>query len=774
MLTDISQFIAAGWHTIPHTSPNIVRDPSTGQKKFGLPKGWDRYKEEFNEVTTAVGSVIPGPESNLIVVDCDSTETTELFEQLLPSYKAVTYGIDKTKNIKTIVEGKETIVKQEIRSSNWFFYYTPNIPVIHNGLFSLEVFSGEGDIQQVFLPTKGNTTKTTWEELPPMQEMPESILTLLSVWKKASSAPSPIARNNTNASQGQHTFQLAPLVEKQLVRDAPLPELFSIITPSQFRDNVYKRQGYLHPNDIPDGKGNEYMISVSAMLGSDESISKDLFARIMHYINDLWDNPYSEREISKRIERMTSGEARKNGALIWRYDSQWEHARFMDHNKMEQLVEYFVDPSLLEVVEVNHTTLVTRVLKKGLATALTQLTTKGKEFIGKNKIEKFQLAIPSMSTVVRPMQPFGPLPDNRYEYNIFRASPALEVIREPDTYKEQYTEPTPFIHYMESLVPKAQEREYLLRHLVTKLSTFGYSPAVYYFVGVPGSGKGIFTSLVSKLLGGEQYVGTNLGSSEITGTTNGWLKGLLFAHFDELHDTLGKSEDRKKANGNLKKWSGAEMFQLREMHKDPVPEPMLATFILTQNGSAFNMDVGDRRYLYMNTPNVLKQEIVEGILDLINNNIEDIAYYLVTNYKILSLNDYVRPPMTDDKLDNIMKHQPAELRILSAIDNKNYSLLYEFAINSGMSMDLLTEYRAKDLIYQEALIMLYKSMLPEGSIKSDGEIIALFKAAVKHGVLKGQPPSIKMYHNNKWAITAHGFSSTCEPTTSQESDGLDI
>jgi len=759
-MTDISQYITAGWHTIPHTRDTIVREGRT--KVFGVPTKWQRYKEEWNEIATPVGSVIPGPQSNLIVIDCDSTETTELFEQLLPEYKAVTYSIDKTDK-----DGKD------VKGSNWFFFYQPNIPVLHNGLYNLEIFSGDGDTQQVFLPTAGNKTKTSWDYLPQLMDIPHSLVTLLKVWAKASRPSSPTMQSTT--TKGQHTFNLAPLIEKQLSRDSIIPQLFSIITPSDFRNDLYREKGYLHPNDIVDGSGNDYMIKVSAILGSDCSISKDLYTRMMNYINDLWEQPYSAQEISKRVDRMTSGMARMNNSPIWQYDSQWEHARFMDHNKIEEMVEYFIDPALLEVIEVNHTTHVTRVLKKGLATALTQLTTKGKDFIGKNKVEKFQLAIPAMVKVTRPNLPFGPLAEDRFKYNSFMASPALEVIRNPDTYKERYKHPTEFVAYMESLVPKKLERTYLLRHLLTKLSTFGYSPAVYYFVGVPGSGKGLFVSLISKMMGGEQYVGQNLGSSEILGVTNGWLEGLLFAHFDELHDTLGKYEDRKKANGNIKKWSGSDIFQLRRMHTEAVPEPMMATFILTQNGSAFNMDVGDRRYLYMDTPNVLDKDLAESMVDMIATRVEDIAYYLQNEYEQLPVHEYVKPPMTDDKLQSIMGNQPAEIKILSAIDNRNYDLLYQLAIDSGIDMDILTQYRSKNLIYEDALIWMYKGLTD--SIRPGAEIINLFKAAIKHGQLKGQPSSQQMYHNNRWTITAPGFIDTIEPNagaTNSGDDGLNL
>ncbi len=755
-MTDITPYITAGWHTIPHTKPTIYREGK--DKIFGVPTKWQKYKEEWNEVATPVGSVIPGPQSNLIVIDCDSTKTTELFEQLLPDYKAVTYSIDKKDK-----DGKE------IKGSNWFFFYQPNIPVMHNGLYNLEIFSGDGDTQQVFLPTKGNKTKTSWAHMPKLMAIPPTIVTLLNVWSKASKPHAqPIVSNGS--SVGQHTFNLAPLIEKQLSRDSIVPQLFSIITPSAFRNDLYRDKGYLHPNDIVDGSGNDYFIKVSAILGSDCSISKDLYTRMMHYINDLWEQPYSAQEINKRIDRMVSGLARVNGLPIWDYDPQWEFARFMDHNKIEEMVEYFIDPSLLEVIEVNHTTHITRVLKRGLATALTQLTTKGKDFVGKNKVEKFQMAIPSMVKVTRPNKPFGPLVDDRFKYNTFMASPALEVIRHPESYKDRYNPPVEFIAYMESLVPKKLERTYLLRHLLTKLSTFGYSPAVYYFVGVPGSGKGLFVSLINKLMGGEQYVGQNLGSSEILGVTNGWLEGLLFAHFDELHDTLGKYEDRKKANGNIKKWSGSEVFQLRRMHTESVTEPMMATFILTQNGSAFNMDVGDRRYLYMDTPNVLDKDLAEGMVDLIANRIEDIAYYLHNEYEQLPMHEYVKPPMTDDKLGSIMSKQPAEIKILSAIDNRTYGTLYQLAIDSGMDMAMLTQYRSKNLIYEDALIWMYKG-LTDSNI-SGAEVLNLFKAAIKHGQLKGQPSAQQMYHNNKWTITAHGFMDTVEPGLTS-TDGLE-
>ena len=743
-LTDTSIYIDRGWYTVPLTKPTLYRLDNGKKSDAGMPNNWTKYHNEFNEIPTKIGSVLPGAKSNLLVIDCDSTETTEMMETLInaiyPDYKAKTYSIGKLDENKQLIKG-----------SKWFFTHDPDIPAMHTGPYKLEVFSGNGDDkQQVFLPTPANKTTTPWDHIPQLQPVPSTLKMLLDVWYKASK-PQVV---NTSTSTNNHTFNLAPMVEKQLSRSTVSPTLFAILTPKAFRNQLYREKGYLHPNDIVDGEGNEYMTKVSAILGSDKSISKELYQRMMHFINDQWEHPYSERELATKMDYMTSGAATTSNGSLWQYDPDWELARFMDYNRVEQMMEYYLDPELLEIVEINHTTTRSRVLQpKQYGAALSLLTTK--TIKGKNKAEIFHASVPAMTTVVEPTKPFGPQSD--YKYNKFIASPAIEIIQNPDTYKQDYTRPEAFHNYLRSLMPIDEDRNYIMSHLRTKLTTFKYSPVVYYFVGAPGSGKGMFGKMVQKLVG-EQYTAPDLGRTELIGLSNAWLEGKFFVMFEELHEALKGYADNQLGQSNIKRWTGSETASIKKMRADPYPVPMLATFILNQNGNTFRMDIKDRRYYFIDTPDTLDFNLGE---EARATNILDIAYYIATEYPLLSDRDYVIPPMSEHKQASIMEKQPYEVQVLTYLANGQFDIVYNMINSTGASMSRFIEKRADDYITEDSLIDIYRSGTVLGESLNDGEILHKWKNGIKAGLLPGQPAV--PYSNNKYRIRALGFSETIEP-----------
>ena len=741
-MTNIQPFIDAGWYTVPLTKQTLYRVPNGKKSEAGMPNKWTKYHDEFNEIPTTIGSVLPGKKSNLIVVDCDSSETTKMMEDLLPTYEAKTYSI-----------GKLDKDKQPINGSKWFFLHNPDIPAMHTGPHGLEVFTGNGgDKQQVYLPTQANTTTTPWEHMPNIIDMPQSLQLIIEVWVASTKQKTPSTPSTTYMSN--HTFNLAPMVEKQLANDKVSPTLFAIITPKSFRGTLYREKGYLHPNDVEDGKGNDYMYMISAILGADKSISKDLFQRMMEFINSKWDQPYSTNELAKRIEYMTSGAAKTENGPLWSYDPDWEMARFMDYNKVEQMVEYYQDPSTLEVMEVNHTTSITRAVPSTkFSSVLSLLTTKSIK--GKNKSEIFLATVPARTTVVAPTEAFGPL--SRYRYNRFVATPGIEVIQNPNTYKEDYTRPEAFHQYLKSLMPQDEDRIYIMSHLRTKLTTFKYSPVVYYFVGAPGSGKGMFGKMVERLVG-TQYVATDLGKTELTGTFNPWLEGTFFAIFEELHEALKGYADNQLGASNIKKWTGSDTCQIRRMRTDGYLSPMLATFILNQNGNTFRMDINDRRYYFIDSPKPLDFKIGE---EARATNILDIAYYIATEYPLLSDRDYVIPPMSETKKASIMDKQPYEIQILTYLANGEFDKVYFMLNASGASMDLFIAHRVDDYIYEDALIDIYRAGTVIGDSLDDKEILHKWKNGIKAGILPGQPD--KPYSNNQYRIRVLGFSETVEP-----------
>ena len=729
MFSNIQPFIDAGWYTIPLRGSKITRSKDGTSKEAQYPSDWTQYQHSFNDVATPVGAVIPGKESNIIVVDCDSTETTELFQALLPNHEAVAYGT-----------GKKDKLGNDILSSNWYFEYDPDVKVILNGFNKLEVFSGNGPIKNVYLPTNNNESKVPWDTIPTILKMPEHIKSILNTWSEAS-APK-VAPSVNSSYEPQHSFNLAPMVEKQLIRPDTIDrKLFGIITPKAFRSNLYKQQKYLHPNQVEDGRGNEYLSKISAILASDISIDKELYTKMMYYINEQWEYPMPQAKVKNLITHMLTS-AQIDGTPIWKYNNEWDKIRFMHYNKVEQPVEYFVDPELLSIIEVNHESYITREVKDSkVKTILALMPEAGIKPNVKNASDRFKMELPAMHKVIEPHRDFGQLADDRFKFNMFKPTRALEVIRNPEAYASDYTVPTAFIEYLDRFQPNEEDRNYLMSHLLTKLLTFEYSAVIYYFVGRPGSGKGTFSKLLAALVGTE-YVKQDLGKSEGLGIYNAWLKDIYFATFEEMNDKLTRSE-AKQFNGQLKTWSGSSTFSCRAMNTDHVQYPTTATFILNQNGDTFELDPTERRIMYMYSPDKADINNIVDVIDLIDNHIEDIAYYIATKFNKLTPEEYHTPLMNDAKRASINDKLPLGNKLLTILENKDWDTFFGLINDSGIDKELFKRDKEKSRIYIEALGHLYCALA--------GKEYDRLSMVTKFRLLAKDNPKFEWLHNNNEA-----------------------
>ncbi len=64
--------------------------------------------------------------------------------------------------------------------------------------------------------------------------------------------------------------------------------------------------------------------------------------------------------------------------------------------------------------------------------------------------------------------------------------------------------------------------------------------------------------------------------------------------------------DKEIALGKIKSYTGKQETQIRQMRTDGFNYHHVATFIMTANSNPLLLEDGDRRALFINTPNVLK------------------------------------------------------------------------------------------------------------------------------------------------------------------------
>lgn len=746
-LTNIGPFIDKGWHTVPFNCQSITRNGKS--KKFTPPKNWDKFKDEFNESPTLVGAAITGEKSNISVLDCDSTSITQLVLAFLPSdYKGITKSIGKVDK-----EGNP------IESASVFFKYSPLYPpTLNQGPMGLEWFNG-GSARMVFLPTLNNRTKEPWDTIPELIECPRPILDLI----EALAQPQPKTQVMVHY-EPQHSTNLAPLLVQELEFKRLDQTLFTIITPKSFKH----LSTTMLPQDVPSGSGSSWLNKVSAILGSDASVSDELYEKFIRYLNSLRPSPANEKELTQTIiNPMVSGTAQINNEPIWRYNPHWEKDRLTVINRISHSIELMYDSLTKTMYEINHTKgLVGTFKKMDIVDIVSSIVSKKLP----HQPPKFMPMLPNFEVNLYPTKAFGPI--NRYEYNTFIQSPALEVLSNPDSYK-----PTPisneaydkFGEYITAFVPDEDDRAYLLNHLFTKLTTFEYSAVIYYIVGVSGSGKGRFAQIINQIVG-QSYMSLDLGKNEIIEKYNSWLHNKFFIQFDELHRQLDGKEF-KAANERIKGWTGSTTFALRKMQSGSEPNvPMLATFIFTQNGNNMPLDENDRRYLYIDTPNQMSDELAEFFTDLTDEKMTGVAAYLLNNCTKLTHKEYKQPPFTEKKRKQIIEKMPLVSKLVRYIHEEEWIDLYTIAVDAGVTDEEFFEGQSKNILFTDVLVSIVLSLAPNYR----GPLDSIKHEIKQRLVRQGDHPYTTRGGKNVHVIKAHGFNEFIPPIDTDDDTNEEI
>ena len=594
-----------------------------------------KYSNYFNILETRLAGALTGAISNIIVIDCDNEATYKLFCSLDNPNNAFHF-ISKDKP-----EGGGSIV---YRYDNTLANFSFNDSTI-----KLDFYSDNGF---VYLPTEDNQTKEPWafKELPTIYNIPTATLTLLQTLANKSIVKTKVADNkNINISN-----RLAPLLNEFVKNKKYNPTLFKIITPKSFRNlSLYVEQGHLHPKDVPQGRGSEYLSRISAILGSDISVNKELYQTSIELINSLKSNPKDLIELrSTVINPMIEERSIVDDTIIWQYDEYWEDQGFIFTNLRGNYLESFFDDNkyIYYLVNYDNCSYKTFTDKNKLLSIIRTLTGNKVPELAYDKRKKL------INTTSNPHQDFGHLEDDKF--NLFKQSYALQVLNNPEIYTDKYKTPVNTISYFKSLIPNEEVRNYTLSFIKTKLTTFRYSPVILFLLGVSGSGKDTFVKLIGKIVNPEFI--RKPTPSVFFEKHNHWIYDAFFCHLDEYGNTLTSYAEKERALGLLKTYSGNDKIEIRSMQVDLVDYYHSMTFISTANKNPLLLDVDDRRMVCINTPNVLLYEpwVIEsgGINNAINNifsEVNDFCYYLATEIQSLDFNAYVTPPVTDLSLIHI-------------------------------------------------------------------------------------------------------------------------
>lgn len=706
----IQPFIDLGFYTVPLKGE--LKRLEDGSKTTPIfEKNWRvTYQDKFNDKATAIGGVITGAISNIIAIDCDDQETYDLFCALDPNntFHFISKGKPK---------GGGTIIYRYVQEAGLENFR------IQSSIMHLDFYTDNGF---VYLPTDENTTKEPWiaenfDDIPSIIQPPKTVLTLLrSLQQQYTLAKTHIVEDKPEVHVRAN--YLAPQVELFIAKKQFMPSLFRVITPKDFRDlPQYVQYGYLHPDNIPEGRGSEYLSKVSAILGADPSISPATYRTAIELVNSLWANPLPKARLDTTIiNPMIEGKASIDGDPIWCYDEHWSTRGMAFTTKIGDAAEVFYDDMRAAYFFINYTADTTRQFYKDtdlfgyiepIATALPDR-------------KDVKNLVPIVRTSMNPSMPFGFYSLDPYirEFNLFKQSPSLAILNNPEHYAPIYKRPNNILQFIESLVPDDTMRMFLLQFIKTKFVTFEYSPIILYFIGAHGSGKDTLVSLLASIIG-SQYLARPT-AKEFLEPYNGWMMDKYFVQLDEYGNQLQTLKDKQEALGKIKAYSGKPEMQIRQMRMDGYNYKHKITLMLTANSNPLILEDGDRRVALIETPNVLKNEqwvITAGgvtkILDAMREEVNDFCYYLATEIAQLSRDEYMNPPDTTAKREIIASKMPAAQRLTYYCQHRMFNNLEELALDNNVTT--LFKYSAEGRIFEEDLLNLYTS-ITEGHGTSRG------------------------------------------------------
>jgi hypothetical protein len=700
-MKDIQPFIDLGFHTVPLKGElRRLEDGTKTTPKFQ--KNWrTHYQSNFNEEATAIGGTITGAISNIIAIDCDDQHTYDLFSALDGDNKFHFISKGKPKGGGTIIYKYPSASGLESFS-------------IQNSLLRLDFYSDNGF---VYLPTDKNESKVEWgfeqfEELPNLVPPPETVITLLNSLQYQYTLAKGAAKDDKKLPGiNVRSSYLAPQLEMFCTKKIFIPSLFRIITPKDFRSlTEYTKHGYLHPKNVPEGRGSEYLSKVSAILGADPSVGEELYKHTIDIINGLWESPIVRKRLEQTIiNPMVTGNSSINGEPIWQYDEHWKTRGLAFTTKLGDACEVFFDDIRASYYFINYTTDQIKIFYKS-----TELF----EYIEPVAValpvrKELKMMVPVVRTSIQPTLPFGFYSEDDYnrEFNIFRQSPALSILNDPKPYEDLYKPPETISKFFETFIPDTYIRNYVLRFLKRKYTTFKYSPTLLYCLGKHGSGKDTFVNILSSIIG-NPYVARPT-AKEFLDQFNGWLVDKYFVQLDEYGNQLHTLMDKEIALGKIKAYTGKPETQIRQMRTDGFNYSHVATFIMTANSNPLLLEDGDRRMCFIDTPNVLKDADwvqasggMTAVIEKINAEINDFAYYLATEVDAASWDEYMSPPMTDKKQYVIADSMPAAQKIAYCLKHAMFDVL-EDAVEE-FQCDNFFMHSTESRIFEEDLFELYQ------------------------------------------------------------------
>lgn len=616
------------FHTVPLGGTEMYR--GTDGKKYGqtFPRdGWTEYVTNRNTQNTPLLAAIAL--KDFIGLDFDTDESFNMALRIDPECKYV--------------------AKSDAKGGHLLYRYDESY-----GFTSSKKVQGILDLQVgntlIYLATPANKTKTlltpSIESLDDLSIMPLAMQLYIE---------NIILRyNNTNISfESNKAFNvneestLGYVLEKVKPEDAYNIDIFKLLTPKKYKPNM------LHPNDIPDGEGTEYLQAIRTRLALDISISDQVFKNVMHYINNQWDNPMPPSRIESDCNYQIT-KATIDGNKAWAYDPDWIKKGLIVKDSYLSAIEFFFDSSTSKFLEFNRTTK-DIVIHSNTSNAKNSFVSKRKQQISVNEMISKAVDIDIVSDPTKGSYLLDAKPPYKPSFNTFVPAAGTMILRDPSLVTNP-RHPSTILKFLENLIPNKTRLEWLLQFIKHKHTTYEYSPLYLVFAGVGGAGKGVFVSVILNYFSGLERI-QDIDLDKLQNNFNSWKATTDYAHLDEAGEGFSKREAALVV-AELKKLTGSPTVSITYKGKDVSGKDNVRHYITPLLNTNINVKVitdlpkNDRRFVFIKCPNKMAKVSDNNDTTMVHQMKEELphfAYYLATQVKDIDRRAYSSNESQKDK-----------------------------------------------------------------------------------------------------------------------------
>jgi hypothetical protein len=684
--------------TIIPLSVSIHRNQKTGKKSYKnlvsqefvkapTPPGWQTASNDLT--AKQVPSYAIRCDDDLVVIDCDDAESTELITNLLstlPEVEAKTYIVESDKGFK-------------------HFYFAPTKYFKDSSIYITKSHAlGKIDIQYsssklIFADNEHNHTKTelqgttdTTNKLGKLLvDIPDIIVDTLAerVKKTITQVDSDYKPLDT---------YLGPIIEQGLAlylmsgnyRD--IQPVIQLVTPSKFRDIV--GDDYHPDNIVDDGEAVAYIQALNTKIAADPSISVELHTKLISIITQkLWTYPWTDERLAQALSNLTTQKF-SNGRLIWKYNPDATNQPLVSVDGGAYMPIYrTLDDDYIVTLQTGKTLTISGMgkFRKTLESPNWSLLVDGQKVnietsVGLKKLTKTLKTL--VRTVKAPYKRTGEFyQEDTLYYNEYVPTKYLAIVR--GDYDTQVSGGNhPIITAIIKNAMYANESLYnenplnypgqlsmynkFLQFLAHKFKTMEQSRIVFHFMGDKGTGKSNVVNILHYFTEAVIPFDFNKSNSQFNKET----ETAIFLNGDEQPVTNKLREDVKNLSGRNERTiedKGMTAYQIRN----------ITTYIFTNNKTfPLAEEINDRRFVTCSSFGAER-------LDKVITNVPDLEMAIKIELESFAVT------LRDTALTQLSLYRGAEVWH-DEVHKKNFAEVMEDTTEFGQLASLLDNYKRLD------------------------------------------------------------------------------